>query len=87
LTIFQLDAFALFQQIVASPASFGLVNVTQPSDPAYNPYALYANPDTYLFWDTVHPTTRGHKIIADAATQLISQQCNATGKNCVYPVH
>jgi phospholipase/lecithinase/hemolysin len=83
LTIFQLDVFTLFEQIVASPASFALTNVMSPSQGN-----LAAYPDTYLFWDDLHPTTRGHNILADAASILVHQhQCNAKGKNCVFPAN
>lgn len=68
LTIYQLDAFRLLQNIVASPLSYSLNNVT---DPAQGNYLV--NPDTYLFWDDLHPTTRGHNILADAAASVLSQ--------------
>ena len=66
--IYQLDAFRLLQRIVASPSSYSLFNVT---DPAQGNYLV--NPDTYLFWDDLHPTTRGHNILADAAASVLSQ--------------
>jgi phospholipase/lecithinase/hemolysin len=67
----QLDAFALFNQIVASPSKYSLVNVTGSSQgiPAIDP-------DTYLFWDDLHPTTRGHNILALTVAGMI------TGKKC-----
>ncbi|MGB9078332.1 MAG: hypothetical protein WCC26_15955, partial [Terracidiphilus sp.] len=35
-------------------------------------------PDTYLFWDDLHPTTRGHNILAIAAGKLLTQAaCSA----------
>jgi outer membrane lipase/esterase len=65
----QLDVFSLFNQIVASPESFSLANVTTSSQdlPA-------VDPDTYLFWDDLHPTTRGHNILALKAFQEIPAQ-------------
>jgi len=73
--IFQLDVFSLFNQIVTAPADYSLANITTSSQ------GLYAvDPDTYLFWDDLHPTTRGHNILADAAMKLIaSPQCDSLG--------
>lgn len=66
--VYQLNVFSLFNQIVASPSSFGLVNVTSPAQGQ-----LGVNPDTWLFWDTLHPTTRGHYILAGAAISLLDR--------------
>jgi len=82
-TIYQLDVFTLFTAIVKSPASFSLGNVTDSSRGQFK-----VDPDTYLFWDDLHPTTHGHSILSDAAETLVSQhQCNsALHANCVFPV-
>ncbi|MDQ5945187.1 MAG: outer rane lipase/esterase, partial [Pseudomonadota bacterium] len=29
-------------------------------------------PDSYLFWDSIHPTALGHRIIADAAFNVLA---------------
>ena len=34
---------------------------------------ICANPDQYLFWDGVHPTTRGHSFIAAAAFAMVPE--------------
>jgi phospholipase/lecithinase/hemolysin len=83
LKIYQLDTFTLFNQIVASPASFGLENVTASSSYVWNPGV--ADPDPYLFWDQIHPTTHGHNILANSASTLIAQPCSPRGANCVFP--
>lgn len=76
--IFQLDVFSLFNQIVGAPATFSLMNVTVSSQ------GLPVDPDTYLFWDDLHPTTHGHNILAHAAASLLRiHECEATGfTNC-----
>jgi phospholipase/lecithinase/hemolysin len=33
---------------------------------------MAVNPDLFLFWDDLHPTTRGHNIVAGAAASLIA---------------
>ncbi len=64
----QLDVFSLFSKIVASPSSYWLVNVTAPSQSAYT-----VDPDTYLFWDDLHPTTKGHEILAQTAARVLKR--------------
>ena len=64
--LFPFDIFALVNNILASPSAFALVNVTSSAQ-GVSPL----NPDTYLFWDGLHPTTRGHNIVAAAAAELI----------------
>ena len=65
LRIVRVDAFGLINDMVANPADYGFTNVTSP--------ALYhlpaADPDTYLFWDPVHPTTAAHEYVAEEALE------------------
>ena len=76
LRIYPLDIFALFNRIIASPASFGLTDVTDSSQGN-----LTVNPDRYLFWDGLHPTTHGHNIVAATADEMIKHhQCLAEPK-------
>jgi phospholipase/lecithinase/hemolysin len=76
LRIYPVDIFALFNRIIASPSSFGLADVTDSSQGNY-----MLNPDTYLFWDGLHPTTHGHNIVALTADELIKHhQCLADPK-------
>jgi phospholipase/lecithinase/hemolysin len=60
------DTFALVNQAVADPASFGLTNVTDPCLPPGTSTPC-ATPNQYLFWDDFHPTETGHLLLADAA--------------------
>jgi phospholipase/lecithinase/hemolysin len=73
--IFPVDTFSLFNKIVASPASFSFVNINASS--RLNPAV---DPDNYLFWDDIHPTTHGHNAVAAAALKAIgSPQCDVLG--------
>jgi phospholipase/lecithinase/hemolysin len=67
LDVYQLDTFRLLNSIVAAPAAFSLKNANAPAQGQ-----ILVDPDTYLFWDDLHPTTRGHNILADTATGLLT---------------
>jgi phospholipase/lecithinase/hemolysin len=67
LHIAQLDVFSLFNKVVATPASYSLANVTASSQD------MAVDPDTYLFWDDLHPTTRGHNILAVTSASILAR--------------
>ncbi len=72
-TFTHIDSFALFRDIVANPRDYRLRNVTNPCImPNQPPYAC-RKPDTYLFWDGVHPTRKAHSIIADYVTDVLDE--------------
>ena len=59
------DTYNLLHGIVNSPASYGFKDVTDPCfNAAATPPTLCANPDQYLFFDQVHPTTAADAILA-----------------------
>ena len=70
--IFYLDAFSLIDAVVANPGAFGLSNVTDPCyvGPLTGGGTVCATPDQYLFWDTDHPTSAAHAIVAAAAANV-----------------
>ena len=68
LNIVRFDVFQALNEIVAAPGAFGLTNVTQPCIAVNtNAQPFCANPGTFLFWDGIHPTKAGHRIIAESA--------------------
>ena len=67
--IYPVNVFSLFTRIAANPAAVSLDNIVDPAQ--INPSV---NPDTYLFWDDLHPTTRGHNLVADAALKALPAQ-------------
>ncbi len=71
--IVRLDVFGLLNQLVATPAAFGLVDVTDPCI-ALNTRAnaFCAKPDTFLFWDGIHPTKAVHRLLAQRADAALN---------------
>ncbi len=68
-----LDINSLFDDVLANPAEFGLTNVTEPFlDPLTFTPTVGANPDEYLFFDTLHPTAAAHSIISDFALETLA---------------
>jgi phospholipase/lecithinase/hemolysin len=69
-----LDTYTLLNAIVANPASYGFSTVNQTCvTPDVEPF-FCQNPDEYLFWDGIHPTTAGHAVIAkEALLKLMGQ--------------
>lgn len=56
------DFFAITNDAVANPSSYGFTNVT---DRCWSESAgsVCANSDEYLFWDDIHPTSMGHTLL------------------------
>jgi len=59
--VIQVDSFSTLQDMVGSPENYGFLDVTHPF------LLTGGNPTEFLFCDGVHPTTRGHEVLADAA--------------------
>lgn len=59
--IIQVDLFTAGDAIAADPAAFGIKNATAA---CFNGVTVCANPGEYFYFDGVHPTTKGHSIIA-----------------------
>ena len=60
--VITVDAYALFTQLAADPSTYGFTNVTTPAQGLSG-----VNPNQYLFWDSLHPTTTADNLLAQAA--------------------
>ncbi|WP_284180416.1 autotransporter domain-containing protein [Rhabdaerophilum sp. SD176] len=76
--ILQVNAAALFGAVRSDPSAFGFTNVTQQclTTPACVTGST-ATQNTYLFWDGVHPTARGHAFVAQAVQQYLNAPIQA----------
>lgn len=74
ITVKTVDVFTLFNTVVAAPQAFGFEIVDQSCiTPGVVKQAVCFKPDSYLFWDGIHPTRAGHQVIADTALNVINQ--------------
>jgi len=70
--IVRVDVFRMLSEVVAAPAAFGLTDATDPCI-ALNTraHAFCASPSNFLFWDGIHPTVAGHRILAERANAAL----------------
>ncbi len=64
------DTFGFMHQVVANPGAYGFTNVTDPCLVGLTPCS---NPDQYLFWDDLHPTTAADQILAGQFANAIPE--------------
>ncbi|MNS68283.1 Phosphatidylcholine-sterol acyltransferase precursor [compost metagenome] len=66
--IILMDLYKVSDTLSGSPERFGLTNA---KDACFNGVTVCAAPDTYLYWDGVHPTAAGHRLIARLANDYL----------------
>lgn len=71
-TIF--DLYGLLEQIIAESVEFGIKNVSNACIDSTKTTIVCKQPDTYLFWDGVHPSQAVHGIIAQKATEVLLEE-------------
>lgn len=65
--IIMMDLFKIGDTIAANPGRFGVTNIT---DPCFNGVTVCTDPG-YFYFDAVHPTALGHRLIAALANDYL----------------
>ncbi|HEY9862129.1 MAG TPA: SGNH/GDSL hydrolase family protein [Candidatus Obscuribacterales bacterium] len=82
LQIATLDTNTLYREAITNPAKFGFTNVTSACLTGSN---ACGNPNQFLFWDGIHPTTSAHRILGEAAFSAIQAQGIANSRSALLP--
>ena len=73
--VYTFDVWLDLIRVLGQPAHYNFVNTIDSAQGASG-----VNPDEYLFWDDIHPTTGGHHELANEANRLLSGQIAPLGK-------
>ena len=88
--VIPVDTFTLFNQIIANPSAYGFSNATTPACGPFPPFTppitsffCYTGTlvapgadQSYVFADSVHPTTAAHRLVAQFVEGMISAPAN-----------
>jgi phospholipase/lecithinase/hemolysin len=82
ITIVQFDTFHALATVQGDPKKFGLRDAThaciEPNVPQFgfpsSPPFRCAQPDRHFFWDGIHPTRGGHRVIAQLVGEVLLRE-------------
>ncbi len=78
IVIARMDVFTFLDEVVADPASVGLIDVTDSCiTPDVIIGAICRRPNRYLFWDFIHPTTQAHRLLSRDAEASLAETFGA----------
>ncbi|HEX5125428.1 MAG TPA: SGNH/GDSL hydrolase family protein [Rhodocyclaceae bacterium] len=72
---YRFDTYAALDDVVNNPSAFGMANATTScfSGTITSPFGTTCStPDTYVFWDDIHPTTAMDKVLANEMVASIA---------------
>ena len=67
------DAYGVSTSISNDPGAYGLVDAANACSAAANIAACAASGYQYFFWDGIHPTAAGHRLLANAMISLVPE--------------
>ncbi|MFN2476802.1 MAG: SGNH/GDSL hydrolase family protein, partial [Chthoniobacterales bacterium] len=70
----RMDIWSLFVRFVANPGAYGI------TDFLHSAQGQSVNPDKFLFWDDIHPTTAAHYQIANEANRVLTGAVQAPAR-------
>ncbi|MEL7036255.1 MAG: SGNH/GDSL hydrolase family protein [Cyanobacteria bacterium J06592_8] len=85
INLIPLDVFSLFNETINNPEQFGFTTVSEAClspDPSFFPnltppegvtLTVCDQPDQFVFWDGIHPTTASHAVLAEFALAQLQE--------------
>lgn len=73
--ITRFDTFAFLAAIAANPGAFGFANATEACliGDLTSGVSVCADPSSFLFWDSLHPTARAHRLLGDQFASAVPE--------------